>query len=137
MKKSKELIELEIVNAYIDGVAISDIVGKFNIGRCSIYSYLKKHGVSPNRKEISKEKRKELIDLYNAGVKLKDINSQYGKHADSLIYRSIKGNRNSSLNKDGKKFIDENINNMKQKDIAKELGVAPATICYYKNKKKE
>ena len=35
----KEATELAIVNAYIDGVCIVDIVKQFGIGRCSIYYY--------------------------------------------------------------------------------------------------
>ena len=130
----KEATELEIVNAYIDGLCITDIVKQFGIGRCSIYYYLKKYGVEPNRKGIDEKLKQELLELYNVGMKLKDINAKYGRHVDVSIYRYTKGNRIQYLNEEQQEFIKNNVDKMKQKDIAKSLGVTSATITYYKNK---
>lgn len=127
--------ELEIVNAYIDGMPMSDIMKKFGVGRCSIYYYLKKFGIEPNRKKEFAKLREEYIKLYNKGVKLKDINAKYNKNADVIIYRHIKSNRVKHLNNTQKEFIKNNINKVKQEEIAKELGVTPATIYYHKIKK--
>ena len=130
----KEATELAIVNAYIDGVCIVDIVKQFGIGRCSIYYYLKKYGVEPNRKKMDEKLKQELLELYNVGMKLKDINAKYGRHVDVSIYRYTKGDRIQYLNEEQQEFIKNNVDKMKQKDIAKSLGVTSATITYYKNK---
>lgn len=130
----KEATELEIVNAYIDGLCITDIVKQFGIGRCSIYYYLKKYGVEPNRKRMDEKVKQELLELYNVGMKLKDINAKYGRHVDVSIYRYIKGDRLKHLNDTQQEFIKNNIEKMKQEDIAKVLGVTAATITYHKNK---
>lgn len=118
----------------MDGMPIKDIEVKFDTNRVSIYSYLKKYGVEPNRSKISEELKQELLELYNSGIKLKDINSKYDKHVDGTIYRYTKGNRIQYLNEEQQEFIKNNVDKMKQKDIAKSLGVTSATITYYKNK---
>ena len=130
----KEVIEWGIAKAYIDGMPLSDIVDKFGIGRCSVYYYLKKCGIEPNRKKEFAKMREEYIKLYNEGVKLKEINAKYKKNADVVIYRHTNSNRIRHLNDVQQEFIKNNINKIKQEDIAKELGVTPATITYYKNK---
>lgn len=130
----KEEIERNIVRAYVDGMPIKDIEVKFDTNRVSIYSYLKRYGVEPNRSKISEELKQELLELYNSGIKLKDINSKYDKHVDGTIYRYTKGNRIQCLNEEQQEFIKNNVDKMKQKDIAKSLGVTSATITYYKNK---
>ena len=102
--------ELEIVNAYIDGMPMSDIMKKFGVGRCSIYYYLKKFGIEPNRKKEFAKLREEYIKLYNKGVKLKDINAKYNKNADVIIYSDIKSNKVKHLKNTQKEFIKNNIN---------------------------
>ena len=67
-------------------------------------------------------------------MKLKDINAKYGRHVDVSIYRYIKGDRLQHLNDTQQEFIKNNIEKMKQEDIAKVLGVTAATITYHKNK---
>lgn len=130
----KEEIERNIVRAYVDGMPIKDIEVKFDTNRVSIYSYLKKYGVEPNRKRISEELKRELLELYNSGMKLKDINAKYGKHVDVRIYKYTKGNRIKYTDEKQRSFIENNLDTMKQTDIAKEIGVTPATVCYHKKK---
>ena len=130
----KETIEWNIVRAYVDGMPIKDIEVKFDTNRASIYSYLKKYRLEPNRSKISEELKRELLELYNSGMKLKDINAKYGKHVDVRIYKYTKGNRIKYTDEKQRSFIENNLDAMKQADIAKEIGVTPATVCYHKKK---
>ena len=70
----KEEIERNIVRAYVDGMPIKDIEVKFDTNRVSIYSYLKKYGVEPNRSKISEELKQELLELFIDILKVTESN---------------------------------------------------------------
>lgn len=124
--------ELEIVHAYIDGIPMKEIQENFNVTRSAVYYYLRKHNVKPNRKKILDEKLiQKMVDRYLEGVSLKDINKEFGRRVDTIIYRNIEGNRRNEVNEEQKEMVKAYYGKVTNKKLAQMVGVSEATITFY------
>lgn len=124
--------ELEIVHAYIDGIPMNEIAENFNVTRSAVYYYLRKHNVKPNRKKILDENLiQKMVNRYLEGVSLKDINEEFGRRVDTIIYRNIEGNRRNEVNDEQKEMLKKYYGKVTNKKLAQMIGVSEATITFY------
>lgn len=132
------MIESEIVNAYVAGMRIKDIQEKFGVTKRRIYSSLKKNNVEPNRRKvITQEFVDDVVESYESGMPLKDIYDKYNCRCDMIIYKNKKGNRINYLTDEDKDYISKNYKKLKNREIAKKIGVTDATISFHiKGRKK-
>lgn len=78
----KTLRDREICQAYMEGISISTLVGKYNLKRQSIYAILKKHDVSSHQANkitlCTGERNSLIIVAFLAGEAMPAIAKAYG-----------------------------------------------------------
>lgn len=83
----------DIVQSYLDGMKIDDIMINYNIAAGTILDFLKEAGYKPNRqnyyKSLSEEEIEKVKDMYNEGYSLKDVAIRY-KFSYTMVNRIIK-----------------------------------------------
>lgn len=132
------MIESEIVNAYVAGMSLKDIQKKFGVTKRRIYSSLKKNNVEPNRRKvITQEFVDDVVESYESGMPLKDIYDKYNCRCDMIIYKNKKGNRINYLTDEDKDYISKNYKKLKNREIAKKIGVTDATISFHTKGRKK
>ena len=86
-----------ILESYIKGDKIQDILEKFNIGHAKLYSVLKEHNINPGnrrkdqRSDATKEPEK-VIRLYQAGASIQQLAKMY-EVSDTTIRNILKDNQ--------------------------------------------
>lgn len=132
------MIELEVVNAYIAGTPLREIQEKFGVTKRKIYSCLKKYNVEPNRKKVlTQEFINDVVGSYESGMPLKAIYDKYNCRCDMVIYKNRKGNRVNYLTDEDKDYISKNYKKLKNREIARKLGVTDGTISFHTKGRKK
>jgi hypothetical protein len=87
---SYELEQL-ICEKYNNGVLLREIVEKSHISDATVMSVLRRNGIPlRQRKQISPEKEKYVVDLYKKGESIALIKSESGVKSEQTIYRILR-----------------------------------------------
>ena len=129
-----------IVDLYRNNVPTKDIKEVTNRNQQTIYYHLRKHRIKPNRKRRNIEEYKQIEELYNKGLSIKEIAKNLNipdSYASKLVYVFVKGNRRHKIDNRNeiKKYIIDNPG-ITGKEIAQKFNVSEGTITYLKKELK-
>jgi ribosomal protein S13 len=84
-KKPKEIVD-QIILDYKNGLSLKQIAKKWKIHEHSVYKYLERVNINPNRqKSFSKKEIKQIIDYYsNLNLTIKQIALKFGVHPETI-----------------------------------------------------
>lgn len=88
MARITEEIGFELINKYLKGIKVKELVKEYNISQQTINRYLKKQGIKwikyDNPKKFSKEKELEIITMYKGGKNTKEISKIFNTFNTSI-----------------------------------------------------
>lgn len=68
-----------LVNEYLGGATVDDLVRRHDLGRASVRRLLKEAGVPMKRAALSKEQRLQAVALYESGLSIREVALTLGR----------------------------------------------------------
>ena len=129
--------EDSIIKLYKNKVVIEEIISKLKISEKKVYEVLNKYGIVRNlNKKIDNETKDKIVECFNSGQKVSEIQENFNIKGDSTIYKILKENgikiervvHNKIDDSVRNKIINEYINGLNICELHEKYGYGTTTI---------